>query len=164
MKRLIVFLLFVPFLLFGTVVGMIVKRIAAAPGAFSIKEFPMPSIGDQPQSDDARVIEGWKVFSSKGCVFCHGVGGTGGIKNPNAVGGEIPSLLKVAEGYSEDELKDRIRKGVKSEEISTEPGAKSPPPLYMPSWKDTLTEKEVDDVAYYLMSLAPKKKDEESWE
>lgn len=163
MKNFIVFLLFVPILLFAFVVGMVVKRVKAAPSAFSLKSFPMPSIGAAPQSDNPKVIEGWKVFTSKGCIYCHGVSGAGGVKNPNAVGGEIPSLIKVAEGYSADELKDKIRKGVKSEEMSTEAGAKSPPPLYMPSWKEDLSVDELDAVVQYLMSLAPKKK-EESWE
>lgn len=163
MKKFIVFLLFVPILLFAFVVGMVAKKVKSAPSAFSIKDFSMPSIGEAPQSDNPKVIEGWKVFTSKGCVYCHGMGGSGGVKNPNAVGGEVPSLIKVAEGYNAEELKDRIRKGVNSEEISTEPDSKSPPPLYMPSWKDNLSSEELDAVVEYLMSLAPKKK-EESWE
>ena len=163
MKIFIVVLLLVPVLLFSGVVVHVVKKSASSPSAFSLKEFPKPSIGEPPKSDDPKVLDGWKVYTGKGCVFCHGIGGAGGIKNPNAVGGAIPSLLKVAEGYTAEELKHKIHEGVKSEDMSTEPGSKSPPPLYMPAWENNLTEKEYDDVAAYLMSLAPKKAGE-SWE
>lgn len=162
MKKIIILLLFVPVLLFAVVAGIVAKRALRAPSAFELKKFPMPAIGETPQTDDQKIKDGWKVFTEKGCVYCHGVGGQGGVKNPGAVGGEVPSLIKVAEGYTAEELKERIRKGVKSEEIATEPGAPSPPPLYMPSWKDALSEKELDDVVHYLLSLAPKKED--SWE
>ena len=164
MKKFIVLLLFVPIALFGGVIANIIKRAKAAPSAFSIKSYPLPTVGEPPKSDDPQVAEGWKVFTGKGCVFCHGVGAAGGVKNAGAVGGEIPSLLKVAEGYSADELKKKIHEGVKSEAISTEPGVKSPPPLYMPPWENALTAKEYDDVVHYLMSLAPKKAGGDSWE
>ena len=163
MKVFIILLLFVPVILFASVIARVVKRAAEAPSAFSIRQYPMPSVGEPPKSGDPKVTAGWKVFTSKGCVFCHGVNGSGGVKNPNAVGGEIPALTKVAEGYSADELKKKIHEGVKSENIATEPGAKSPPPLYMPAWENNLTGEEYDQVTAYLMSLSPKKK-EESWE
>ena len=163
MKTFIILLLFVPMILFAGVIGTVIKRSAQAPGAFSLKEYPMPPVGDPPKSDDPKVAAGWKVFTSKGCVFCHGVNGAGGVKNPNAVGGEIPALTKVGEGYSAEELRKKIREGVKSESMATEPGAKSPPPLYMPAWENNLSGQEYDDVVAYLMSLSPKKK-EESWE
>jgi len=162
MKKFIVIMLFVPVLMFVVVVGIIATRVASAPSAFKLESFPMPDIGTEPESDDPKVKEGWKVFTSKGCVYCHGPAGAGGIKNPGAVGGEVPSLTLVAQGYSEEELKERITKGVKADEISTDAGA-GPPPLYMPSWKNDLTKKELNDLVHYLFSLAPES-EEEDWD
>ena len=163
MKTFISILLLVPILLFAAVVVTVVRRAQAAPSAFSIKDFPMPSIGEPPKSDDPQILAGWKVYTGKGCVYCHGAGGVGQVKNPGAVGGLVPSLVNVGEGYNLDELKKKIRDGVRSEDITTETGAKGPPLLYMPSWGDHLTKQEFDDLAHYLMGLAPKKSGE-SWE
>ena len=163
MKTFISILLLVPILVFAAVVFMVLRRAQAAPSAFSLKDFPMPSIGEPPKSDDPQILAGWKVYTAKGCVYCHGAGGVGGVKNPLAVGGLIPSLTNVGEGYTIEELKKKIHDGVKSEDMAVDSGAKSPPLLYMPSWGDHLTKQELDDLAHYLMGLAPKKMGE-SWE
>lgn len=114
----------------------------------------MPPIGDPPKTDNPKILAGWKVFTEKGCVYCHGPGGVGGVKNPNAVGGLIPSLIKVGAGYTQEELKQKIRKGV--QEVDKDDPKKPSPPLFMPKWEERLTAQELDDVADYLMSLLPK--------
>lgn len=113
-----------------------------------------PALGAPVASDDALVLKGQEVFNAKGCVYCHGPNGTGGVKNANSQGGEIPSLSKVAEGFSKDELKAKVLAGVK--EIGKEDEKGAEPPLYMPSWKGHITDEELDAVVAFLMSLAPK--------
>jgi hypothetical protein len=59
----------------------------------------------------------------------------------------------VAEGYTKDELKDRILKGQR--EITPLDPKLPPPPLYMPGWAGTIGDTEVDDLVAYLISLKP---------
>lgn len=154
MKSLIYVLILIPLTAFAASVYVVISREPEAPSP--------PMVGNPPDSSDPQVIRGWEVFSQKGCVFCHGADALGGVKNPNAVGGEIPALEKVADGYTEEELKHKIRKGVKDIEISAVPGASSPPLLYMPSWdRSVLSDEELEDLITYLMSLAP---ETDSWE
>ena len=55
------------------------------------------------------VERGHEVYRKYGCAGCHGVEGKGGVPNPNSKTAEqVPGLLKVAEGYTKDELKARI--------------------------------------------------------
>jgi mono/diheme cytochrome c family protein len=100
------------------------------------------------------------LFSKAGCVACHAQGGRGGYPNNNVVGGQIPSLLKVSEGYTKDELIAKIRGGV----IPSPADPSQPAPMvYMPKWGDQLSDEEIGAVADYLISLgkgpgaAPKK-------
>lgn len=115
----------------------------------------LPALGDPVQSDDPNIVSGQKLFNEKGCVYCHGPNGAGGVKNANAQGGEIPSLSKVAEGYNAEELAAKISEGVR--EIGKADPAGPTPPLYMPTWKGHLSEEELGQVVAFLMSLAPKK-------
>ena len=99
------------------------------------------------------------VFKKYGCAGCHGLEGKGGVKNPNSQGGVVPSLTRVAEGYTKDELEQKIRLGV-PQVAKADP--KGPiPPLYMPSWKDKISQQELDDLTAYLFSLMPKGEKEE---
>lgn len=100
------------------------------------------------------VKRGQAIFSRVGCTGCHGPTGEGGYPNNNVVGGKIPSLTFVADGYSKEELKARIRNGVKPEKADP----RGPEPmLYMPAWGEILKDDEIDALADYLISLRPKK-------
>ncbi len=105
---------------------------------------------------EANPIErGRAVFLKYGCAGCHNQNGQGGIPNPNAkTAQQVPSLKYVAEGYTRDELKAFILKGER--EIPRMDAHRPPPPLYMPSWKDKITEGEMRDLVEYLWSLFPK--------
>lgn len=106
------------------------------------------------------VKRGNVIFERAGCVACHAKEGKGGYPNSNVVGGLIPSLTKVVEGYSRDELKDRIRKGLKSEKADP----KGPEPMiYMPAWGEVLASDELDSLVEYLFSLKPKTSAAEEW-
>ena len=74
--------------------------------------------------------------------------------NPNSQGGEVPSLLHVADDYTKPEIAKIIRNGKTPPLADTK---KNAPPLYMPSWKLMLTDEDVNRIVEYLWSLQPKK-------
>jgi mono/diheme cytochrome c family protein len=148
------------------VIGVLLLPLVLTAGAFYWMETSqtkgptsLPVIGTAPETDDPQILAGWNVYTTKGCVFCHGPAGEGGVENPNAVGGLIPPLKEVAAGYNEAELKERILKGVLHIDQADPNGP--PPPLYMPPWEGILTEEELNNVVAYLFSLAP---EVEAWD
>lgn len=113
-----------------------------------------------PALTDDPVARGKSIFQHTGCAGCHGIDGKGGYPNNNVVGGKIPSLTKVADGYSKEELKDRIQKGRKSDKAD----ALGPEPMIsMPAWGEVLKEDELDALVEYLYSLRPAPSAEEAW-
>ena len=103
----------------------------------------------------AALIEAGKQnFSRFGCVGCHGLQGQGGVPNQNSQGGEVPSLLHVADDYIKPEVANIIRNG----KIPPLADAKRPPPpLYMPAWRQMLADEEISRIVECLWSLQPKK-------
>lgn len=97
-----------------------------------------------------NVKRGEVLFEKAGCVACHAERGRGGYPNNNVVGGHIPSLAKVFEGYTKDELKAKIRGGVTSSPADPSQPA---PMIFMPKWGEILQDDELDSVADYLISL-----------
>lgn len=104
---------------------------------------------------------GAQVFQRFQCFACHGPQGKGGVKNPNAVGGEVPALARVAEGYTVSELKRKIQEGVPKVDKQDPEGPD--PPLFMPSWKGVLDDDQLDSLTAYLLSLMPKTGKGEEW-
>jgi mono/diheme cytochrome c family protein len=103
---------------------------------------------------------GEDLFNFVGCVGCHGTQGTGGYVNNNVVGGKIPALTFVADGYSREELREQIENG----EVSEPADHTQPPPLInMPSWKKMLTSDEIEALVDYVTSLRPAAKPEDDW-
>jgi mono/diheme cytochrome c family protein len=101
------------------------------------------------------VARGHAVYRKYGCAGCHGLEGKGGVPNPNAKTAQlVPGLIHVAEGYTRDELKERILKG--QHEIPALDPKRPPPPLYMPAWAGIIKDAEVNDLVDYLISLKPK--------
>ena len=110
-------------------------------------------------SAEAALIEAGKQnFSRFGCVGCHGLEVQGGVPNPNSQGGEVPSLVHVADDYTKVEVAGIIRNG-KMPPLAD--AKKAAPPLYMPAWKQMLTDEEISRIVEYLWSLQPKK--EAAW-
>jgi mono/diheme cytochrome c family protein len=107
--------------------------------------------------EDVAIEAGKQDFARFGCVGCHGTELQGGVPNPNAQGGEVPSLLHVADDYTKDEVIAIIRDG-KAPPLDKPAGPT--PPLYMPSWKHVLSDEDIQRVADYLWSKQQKK---ESW-
>ncbi len=100
------------------------------------------------------VKRGEAIFNSVGCVGCHGKAGVGGYPNNNVAGGKIPALTLVADGYSKDELKTKIKNGVPKPDKEDPRGPD--PMIHMPSWGQVLQDSEIDALADYLISLKPK--------
>ena len=119
------------------------------PARYQVPAGPPPS---QPTFASASE-RGRAVFQKYGCAACHGFEGRGGIRNKNMdIGEEVPSLVYVADGFTQEELKDVIRNG----RYPARADSKGPaPPLWMPAWKDKISEEELDALADYLLSLHP---------
>jgi mono/diheme cytochrome c family protein len=129
-----------------------VAGATAADAAAILSQRPKPLT-----AEDAALEAGKQNFSRFGCVGCHGLQAQGGVPNPNAQGGEVPSLLHVSDDYTKDEIIKIIHNG-KTPPLANH--SKPAPPLYMPAWKTVLSAEDINRIADYLWSLQPKK---ETW-
>lgn len=109
---------------------------------------------DAPEFAHDPVKRGAEIYRLAGCITCHNKDGKGGYPNPNAMGGVVPALTKVAEGYSQEELVRKISEGVLHPTRSDPDGPD--PYLYMPEWDKKLKKDEIEAVAAYLLSLEPR--------
>lgn len=107
------------------------------------------------------VKRGEEIYKRVGCVTCHNKVGKGGYPNLNAVGGLVPSLSMVADGFSKAELVQKIMEGVAHPAKADEAGAA--PLLAMPAWEKKLNKEEVEAIADYLMTLKPKGASDGDW-
>lgn len=115
---------------------------------------------DEPSLLKDSVARGRVIYARAGCVACHGLGGQGGYPNNNVKGGQIPSLVKVADGYTKAELVAKIRRGVVPEKADP----KGPEPLVrMPAWGQKLDDAELDALASYLLGLTPASSGSDGW-
>ncbi len=106
--------------------------------------------------EEVGIEAGKRDFARFGCVGCHGTELQGGVANPNAQGGEVPSLLHVSDDYTKDEVISIIRNG---RVPPLENAAGQTPPLYMPPWKNVLSDEDIHHLADYLWSKQQVKKD-----
>lgn len=101
------------------------------------------------------IEKGRFLFNHRGCIICHGKDAKGGVRNPNSQSGEeIPALIYLKEGYTKQELIERIMSGIPV--IAKKAPDKPEPPINMPSWKDKLTDEEIGNIVEYLFSVYPK--------
>jgi mono/diheme cytochrome c family protein len=103
---------------------------------------------------DAAIEAGKQSFARFGCVGCHGLELQGGVPNPNSQGGDVPSLLHASDDYTKEEVVKIIQNG-KAPPLDNP--HKPAPPLYMPPWKNVLSDEDVHRIADYLWSLQTKK-------
>lgn len=131
--------------------------VAAAPPApsagASASAAPTAAPAAAPAPDPALAL-GAGLYRTKGCVMCHGDDAKGGVQNRYSMSQTIPALERVADGYTKDELREKIKKGV-SVVAKADPNGHVPI-LVMPSWEDKLAADELDAIMGYLFSLAPK--------
>ena|SRR5215469_5692772 len=135
----------------GTVLGGLMTAASVArPNG------PVPVIKPVAENNvirDPRLAAGAELYFFN-CAHCHGDEGKGGVPNPNGAPAElVPDLVRVAQGYTHEELKDRILKGQR--EIPVLDPNRAPPPLSMPGWRGRISDSEVEDLVAYLVSLNP---------
>lgn len=135
------------------------------PNKYFVHSSPTP----EPKYSDP-LKNGRHVFEKYGCQGCHGLNAVKGRRNFNALGpgqsdpktdmgkGVEPTLPDVVGTYTHEELVKKIYKGVAASEINKFSPSGPVPPLYMPSWKDKIKGKDMEDLATWLLSIA--KKDE----
>lgn len=105
--------------------------------------------------------QGRLVYRRYGCGMCHGPDGAGGFANLNAeTDGEVPAVVYVAEGYSEDELHRLIRNGTPPIGKADPDGPQ--PPFLMPGWGERMSDADAEALVAYLFSLYPEEA-AESW-
>ncbi len=134
------------------------------------------------------VERGKKSYLRVGCALCHGLGGRGGVRNPNAKGGEVPALSKLADTIVNDKTQaDRlvtllqqgapldehepwlgeffkIKKSIREGKTSLKENPNEPaPPLTMPKWGQKLSDKQIEELIAYVITLFPEDK-WESWD
>jgi mono/diheme cytochrome c family protein len=107
---------------------------------------------EKPELQGDPVAKGAVLFDTVGCVTCHGQRGKGGYPNNNVVGGRIPALTLVSDGYSKGEFHELLEKG--REAVAADP-SKPGPMLRMPPWGQVLTTEEIDALAAFVWSLKP---------
>ena len=117
-----------------------------------------------PELQGNLVKKGEVIFNKAGCVACHAEMGRGGYRNNNVVGGLIPTLTKVSEGYTKEELLSKIKNGVTS---SPADPSQPLPMISMPKWGAVLKDDEINAVIEFLFSLnasnAKSEKSGDSW-
>lgn len=99
----------------------------------------------------APAARGKALFKTLGCVACHGPAGRGGHPNNNVPGGRIPALPALVSTYTKDELKARIKNGIRPEK---EDPRGDEPLVAMPAWGELLKDEDLDALTDYLMTLA----------
>ena len=104
---------------------------------------------------DVAIEAGKRNFARFGCAGCHGTELEGGLANPNAQGGQVPSLLHLADDYTKDEILAVIRNG---RAPPLENAAGPTPPLYMPAWKSLLSDEDIHQLVEFLWSKQQKAK------
>jgi len=124
--------------------------IAAADDARQILAGRPKALGPE----EAAIEAGHQNFIRFGCVGCHGMELQGGVPNPNSQSGQVPSLLHLAEDYTQAEVLHIVREGKMPPLANLTLPA---PPLYMPSWKKAMTEEEISRIVKFLWSKQPKK-------
>lgn len=123
----------------------------------------------EPEPKFASAVKhGEFVFQKYGCAGCHGLGGAKGWRNFNAKAndqtkmeeGLEPTLTKVVAGYSREELREKIQKGVPASAVAKFKEDGPVPPLYMPKWGEKIKGEELEHLMDYLFSVAEK---QEAW-
>ncbi len=110
-------------------------------------DHPVPAMPKNP------LVAGKIVYQRYGCGVCHGADAKGGVPNPGSQVDPIPGLTRVAEGFTEEEVKQVIMNGRSA--TPKDPSGIAPR-LHMNSWKSLMDAEELDAVTDYLFSLMPK--------
>jgi len=107
--------------------------------------------GMVPEDKDPAYV-GKQLVEHLGCLYCHGLGGTKGLDNPNAKRKYVPSWDEkaFAERYPVD---DGVRYVIQNGRIPEKDPKAEGSPIPMPPWGNRLTKDEIDDIVAYIWSL-----------
>lgn len=105
-----------------------------------------------PAPPKAPLERGRLVYQRYGCGVCHGADAKGGVPNPGSQVDPIPGLDRVAEGFTEEEIKKIILNGRNA--VPKDSGGIAPR-LHMNSWKSLMDQDELHVLTDYLFSLMP---------
>lgn len=130
----------------------LVAYLSSLKGQGYLSEAAKPWDAAQLAADPVK--RGEELFRRVGCVTCHNKAGKGGYPNNNVVGGLIPALVNVSDGYTKEEVVKKIAEGVRHPIKADAAGPE--PLLYMPNWESRLKADELRALAEYLFSLKPK--------
>ncbi len=130
----------------------------------------------EPTFADAKA-HGHYVFQKAGCAGCHGIDAVEGRRRFNALGkgqaaydpkmseeekfknmelGREPHLRELMGTYTKPELVAKLQAGVAASAAKKWSPDGPTPVVYMPAWKERLTQKELEDLADWLLSTAKK--------
>jgi mono/diheme cytochrome c family protein len=130
----------------------------------------------EPTFSDTKA-HGHYVFQKYGCAGCHGLDAKQGRRRFNALGvgqapydekmskeelfknmelGREPTLPDLMGTYAHAELVAKLKAGVSAADAKKWDPKGPLPMVYMPAWKDKISEKELSDLADWLLSIAKK--------
>lgn len=104
---------------------------------------------------DEKISKGYEIAIEYGCFSCHGVGGSGGIKNPGSFKGYIPGWLGkdfLELVKNDEELDSWIRKGTikRFEENKIARFFLKRQKISMPAYGKVLSESEIENLKAYI--------------
>lgn len=112
---------------------------------------PTPTPTPGPTTVSAAATDGGKLYYSYACVYCHGVGGKGGVPNPFNEGGDatIPPLTGAdfQKEYSADQA---VTAMLKDGSVLNNGKATS-----MPAWNGILNDQQMTNLIAYIRAGLP---------
>jgi mono/diheme cytochrome c family protein len=117
----------------------------------------------EPPGPGDAVARGALLYHDQACRLCHGEAGQGGVANANSeTGGKINGLTLVKEGYTREALLQRLRNG--APKVGRKDRDGPVPPLRMMPYGRHLSERQLADLADYVLSLYPKDRAVDDWD
>ncbi|MBI3181636.1 MAG: c-type cytochrome [Myxococcales bacterium] len=102
--------------------------------------------------------EGSRLAESLGCFGCHGPRGRGGVKNPGAIWGEVPSLdsgMVPMFTQGDEDIREFIREGM-SRRLRDDKDYRArlrKQAIQMPAYGDFLSPEQVEDLVVFLKAI-----------
>jgi len=105
-------------------------------------------------SDESEIRIGMAIATEMGCFDCHGPMGSGGVRNPGTLGGQVPGFFGASfdrQVETMDGIKGIVRDGRTARRAWWMPWKR--PALDMPAYGDRLDSIEIALLAYAVRSL-----------
>jgi len=105
-------------------------------------------------SDESEIRIGMAIATEMGCFDCHGPMGSGGVRNPGTLGGQVPGFFGASfdrQVETMDGIKGIVRDGRATRRAWWTPWKR--PALDMPAYGDRLDSVEISLLSYAVRSL-----------